>query len=281
LGYGGLSAHIGVVILASTMPVWYQFDFWRFVVGAGGLTTGIFSSLVAQTRADRKGQLAYATSGTLGLFYTILSFGYADLALSMCLGHAALRMSQIVRSPNIIQDTYELRSALGGRTPMWPVAPPAWAYKVAWTCRRLDADLNLIHMMDIFMTDAKKPLDLSRFQQWLATGVIGLAMCAPFTPTDHAYEHTMLDWVSTQPHLAALLGGTQFAVSVVGLQFLFNRVLHPNRFKRASTVDVEEDLASKLEMVDFRPLAICVCGSLITTSLVMYHRQKHDAQAAH
>merc|ERR1712107_465827 len=126
------------------------------------------------------------------------------------------------------------------------------------------------------MTDAKKPLDLSRFQQWLATGVIGLAMCAPFTPTDHAYEHTMLDWVSTQPQLAALLGGTQFAVSVVLLQFLFNRVLHPNRFKRASTVDVGEAAVSKLQMVDFRPLAIATAGSLITTLLIAHHRSQHD-----
>jgi uncharacterized protein YbcC (UPF0753/DUF2309 family) len=89
LGYAGLSAHIGVVLLAMTFPIWWPFEFARYIIIANGLVTAVFSSLVAKIRPDRKGALAYATSASNGLIFVVLGCGFSDTALFLCLGHAA------------------------------------------------------------------------------------------------------------------------------------------------------------------------------------------------
>eukprot|EP00659_Diplonema_papillatum_P012106 gene12106-18705_t len=96
LGYAGLSAHLGVVLLATTMPMWIGYDFARITLTCGGLTTAVFSGLVCKIRADRKGAVAYATSGTIGLIMVVLAAGYGDVALLLSFGHAAFRIMQIL-----------------------------------------------------------------------------------------------------------------------------------------------------------------------------------------
>jgi hypothetical protein len=81
LGYAGLSAHVGVVLLTSTMPIWFVWDWARVAVAGVGLLTAVYASLIGRIRADRKGALANATSSTLGLIFVTLALGYADLAL--------------------------------------------------------------------------------------------------------------------------------------------------------------------------------------------------------
>jgi NADH:ubiquinone oxidoreductase subunit 5 (subunit L)/multisubunit Na+/H+ antiporter MnhA subunit len=67
LGYAGLSAHVGVVLLASTMPVWFPFVAVRAALAGIGLYTALASAAVARTRADRKGALACVASVFLRL----------------------------------------------------------------------------------------------------------------------------------------------------------------------------------------------------------------------
>ena len=91
------------------MPLWFGFDWARVALASTGLVTAVYASLVSKIRADRKGAVAFATSGTLGVIYMVLAAGYADAALVLSLGHAAFRMVQIMRSPNIMTDTQKIR----------------------------------------------------------------------------------------------------------------------------------------------------------------------------
>jgi NAD(P)H-quinone oxidoreductase subunit 5 len=86
LGYAGLSAHIGVVLLATNPELWLCYDWAAMAVGGVGALTAVSSGLIAHTCADRKGAIAYATSATLGQIFVVLSLGYTDAALALCLG---------------------------------------------------------------------------------------------------------------------------------------------------------------------------------------------------
>lgn len=130
----GLSAHVGVVLLTSTMPLWFEFDWARLTLTCVGLTTAVYSSLCGKIRADRKGAIAHATSATLGLICVVLAAGYPELALLLSLGHASFRMAQILRAPNAMAEWHFLRSALGERP--WPKVMPHWLYRMAWIFHR-------------------------------------------------------------------------------------------------------------------------------------------------
>ncbi len=126
---------MGVVLLSSTMPLWMEFDWARYAVAGVGLSTALFSSLVARILPDRKvwstkkkefvskktlslqGAIANATSGTIGLIYVILSLGYDHVALLLSFGHASFRIAQILRSPNVISDSQNMRAGLAGEIP--------------------------------------------------------------------------------------------------------------------------------------------------------------------
>lgn len=66
------------------------------------MTTTFHSTLASKIRSDRKGSIANATSATIGLIYIIVALGYTNTALMISLGHATLRIIQILRSPNFI-----------------------------------------------------------------------------------------------------------------------------------------------------------------------------------
>lgn len=236
LGYAGLSAHVGVVLLTSTMPLWFVFDWARITLGAVGLISAAYGTLVAKVRADRKGAIAHATSATLGLIYVILALGHVDLALLLSLGHAAFRMVQILRTPNIISDTRNLRAALG-RMP-WPKLMPDWLYRICWRLRRIDSDfhlLNVLHWMTRKLHGAPKPLALSKHQQWLLTSASVVLAGAPFTPVSHYLEELLMQLLPTQPLLAGLIMFGHFGLSVVLIRFLFLKVLDGRRSQKKAT----------------------------------------------
>jgi formate hydrogenlyase subunit 3/multisubunit Na+/H+ antiporter MnhD subunit len=234
LGYAGLSAHVGVVLLATTTPLWFDYEWARILVGGGGALTTVVSSLIAQTRADRKGAIAYATSATLGQIFIVLAMGYTDAALVLSLGHAAYRMHQILHSPGIITETNATAAALGDSQTLmshvFPATPPVWMYNAAWRLRRVDEDLTEILRLPLLRSS--EPLNLTPFQQVSTT--VGIATFAgfPLTPVSHWLEHTMMELLVTDPHLAAVLGLSHCAASVVLIRFLFSRVLDVGRFKQ-------------------------------------------------
>jgi NADH:ubiquinone oxidoreductase subunit 5 (subunit L)/multisubunit Na+/H+ antiporter MnhA subunit len=134
LGYGGLSPHLGVVLLASMEAEWSVYAWARAVVGAVGALTAVMATLIAQTRADRKGALAYAISASVGQIYIVLALGYVDIALVVSFGHAAYRMKQILLAPDVLASFTESRAQLDGSPDAdgWGLlSPPSWLYSVS------------------------------------------------------------------------------------------------------------------------------------------------------
>jgi len=76
LGYAGLSAHVRVVSLMSTIPLWFGFDWARITLGVIDIVTALHSTLISKIRAEREGALARANMITIGLAYVIFALGY-------------------------------------------------------------------------------------------------------------------------------------------------------------------------------------------------------------
>jgi hypothetical protein len=72
---------------------------------AVGLATAAHSAAVGRVRPDRKGAIAHATAGTVGLLYVLLAAtGSAELALLGSFGHASMRVLQTLRAPSSVHD---------------------------------------------------------------------------------------------------------------------------------------------------------------------------------
>jgi len=231
LGYAGLSAHVGVVLLAATADLWMPFDWARTSLGVIGACTAVHGGMVSQIHADRKGALAYATSSTLGLLYVVMAAGYANEALALAMGHASFRMVQVLRSSSTIDDSKQLASALDGHP--WPKVVPDWLYRTCWVLHRFDTDLhamNVLHQISTPLGLMKaKDQNLSEPQQWLALGA-GLTVAGiPFTPFSVAMDHLMVELLRTDPALAGVLMLSYFGISVITMRFLLLNVLNKRR----------------------------------------------------
>ncbi len=233
LGYAGLSAHVGVVLLTSMMPLWFHLDWARATLAAVGLLTAVHSSLVGRIRPDRKGALANATSATIGLIFVILAMGYPDVALLLSFGHASFRIIQILRAPNVLADTQSLKSAL--RYMPWPKLVPDSLYRLAWRLRRFHSDTNFMHWVHIAgrqLHRQAKPWNLTKWQQWGVTAVTLALIGVPFTPLAHWKEEFFLDLLPRHPYISAVVFGVDLAVRVVLARFLFVNILKVGRFRK-------------------------------------------------
>jgi NADH:ubiquinone oxidoreductase subunit 5 (subunit L)/multisubunit Na+/H+ antiporter MnhA subunit len=230
LGYAGLSAHVGTILLSSTMPLWFGFEWARILVGSVGLFTASYSSLLSKIRADRKGAIANATSATIGLILVILSFGYRDLALFLSLGHATFRIIQVLRSPNIISDAKKIKDGLG-YLPQ-PRKVPIILYKFTWMLHRFVSDFQLIQLLQMTTRHIHidKPWKLTKLQQWLSTAVIVTFAGAPFTPFSHYLEEFLIELLPHHPSIAVGIMLGHFIVSIVLIRVLFLKVLDKSRF---------------------------------------------------
>jgi uncharacterized protein YbcC (UPF0753/DUF2309 family) len=232
LGYAGLSAHAGVVLLTSTLPLWFEYEWARIALGSLGLFTAFDATLVSKIRPERKGAIANATSATIGLIYATLALGYSDLALMMSFGHAAYRMNQILRAPNIIQDISKIKAALGAKAVESKVVPD-WLYATCWRLRRYEIDFTMMWLLHKFSRPLAMPKEwkLNKFQQWGITGV-GVTLAGfPFTPYYYGFEHTVMELLIDSPLLAAGLMTGYFGMSMTVIRFLFLNVLDMNRFQ--------------------------------------------------
>lgn len=95
LAYTGLSAHMGVVMLAISTPHWFPYTWARIAVGVWGGFTAIYASFIAQTLSDRKGPIAYMTAASVGQLFVILAIGWWEAALLLAISHALYRMNQV------------------------------------------------------------------------------------------------------------------------------------------------------------------------------------------
>jgi len=227
LGYAGISAHAGVVLLASTMPLWFDYEWARLTLGSVGLLTIIQSTIVANVRADRKGGIASAASATVGAILCILAAGYSDAALLLALGHASFRMNQVVRSPGIIQEMTKWEAALG-RDKLQPNKVFAFVWQLGWAMNRFNSDF--LRLPDTFAgVDLKRPLVFynALFAQVIATVTV-LALCGGMHLP--AVDDSIMDIMREHPGGAAAILAGNAVVSTAFIRFLLGNVLDFNRF---------------------------------------------------
>lgn len=237
IGYAGVSAHAGVVLLASTTPLWFEFEWARLALASAGLITATNAGLLSHIRADRKGVIAHGSAASLGMIYCVLAGGYTDLALVLSLGHAALRMTQFLRSANTILDNHNMQSAIGDD--FGPKVVPEWMYRFAWMCNRGNSDVNLPHVLHRLKggdgSRGESKLALTKEQQWGATGLLVGVAGAPFTPLAHFWEDTMMNMLHTGPLEAVSLMGLHVALSTVLVRYVLSNVLDFRRFRHADS----------------------------------------------
>ena len=229
LGYAGLSAHAGIVLLAATNPMWYQYDWAHTMVGLTGGLTVFESWAVANVRADRKGGIASSTSATVGMLFIITALGYSDWALVLSFGHACFRMNQVVRSPGIIHDTHKWEAALGLEK-IRPEKPFELFWRMGWAFTRLNSDF-------FRLGDAYTQVDLKqspifyypKFGQGVVTATI-LAIIAGFhlPQIDEFLAELLVD----QPPQAIALLLLNILGSTALVRFLFGNVLDFGRFRQ-------------------------------------------------
>lgn len=229
LGYAGLSAHIGVVLLAGTMPLWFDSDALRAAMAAVGAYTAVHGTLVANIRADRKGALAYATSSTLGCIFITLALGYPELALLLSLGHTAFRIKDVLRANHTIAQGQELRAALGAAP--WPKEVPDWLYRLAWRAHRIDADMPFIHSLQWLSGRLTIGAggQLTRPQQWAASAVGVILAGFPYTPLVQGLDEVVVELLPEHPWVAANVIASHFIVSVLAVRYMFAHVLARRR----------------------------------------------------
>jgi uncharacterized protein YbcC (UPF0753/DUF2309 family) len=243
LGYAGLSAHVGVVLLASTADLWFPLDEARMGLATIGASTALYSGLVSQIHADRKGALAYATSSTLGAIYVVMAAGYINEALALAMGHASFRIVQVLRSPGYINDSQSLISALDA--PPWPTIVPDWLFRLCWGLHRLDTDahaVNTLHQVSA-MLGFKQPLeklDLSQPQLWGITGAGLVVAGMPFTPASDSLHILLDDLLITDPALASCVVLSHFGVSILTIRFMLINILSPRQKQSVNQISSME-----------------------------------------
>jgi NADH:ubiquinone oxidoreductase subunit 5 (subunit L)/multisubunit Na+/H+ antiporter MnhA subunit len=230
LGYGALSSHVAIVLLANMKSLWFGFTWARIVLASFGLVTAIVASLVARILADRKGAIAYSTAATIGVIMIVLASGQEDLALILALGNASTRMIQVLRSANLILDHHNLKCALGHEPR--PTYVSSWLFKVCWILKRLNSDVHLPRLLRVLSRRmcGGQSLGLGKFQQWIVTIVLLVFTGLPFTPVETYKEKILIKMLQHSPLEAAAWILASVMLSVVLTWLIFFNVLDPKRF---------------------------------------------------
>lgn len=230
LGYAGLSAHAGVVLLSSTLDLWFPYDWARAALAAVGGYTAMYGSLVSKIHADRKGALAYATSSTLGLIYTAMAAGHVELALALSMGHASFRTAQVLTAPDAIDNSKRLAGALGG--PPFPRVVPDVLYRTSWALHRIDTDFHLVNLLHRLYSPLHVQLNLTPAQQWAAKAAGVIIAGVPFTPVAIGLDEILVHTLPTNPALAAGVMLSHYCLSVATMRFLFVSGLNSKRYRK-------------------------------------------------
>lgn len=102
--YGALSVHLGPFLLLRCYDYFLNYSVLLFTIGAIGILTAVYATLVGRTRSDAKTMLAYATISQVGLIFFEISIGFTNFALFHIVTHASLRTYQFLRSSSLIND---------------------------------------------------------------------------------------------------------------------------------------------------------------------------------
>lgn len=235
LGDASLAAHIGIVMLSGTIPLWFTFTWARIALASVGIITVVCSDLVSKIRADRKGSIGYATSATIGLLYIILAMGYTRTTLVLTFGSAALRMVQVLCAVNRPLEHHHLTGALEHLTE--PKVVSKEMFRVAWWLNRMNSDVSLPQALHIFRgLCALKPLKLGKVPQWLLTFVLVVLAGMPFTPVSQFNDQVLMDLLHTSPY-KAIPAMVFFVLSSTCLfWFVMAYVLDERRFRHSEVL---------------------------------------------
>jgi NADH-quinone oxidoreductase subunit L len=122
LFYGALSVHAGVYLLLRSAPLIEASPPASVAIGVVGGVTAVYATLVGRTQSDAKNQLAYATMTQVGLMLVAVAAHLWRWTVLHMVGHALLRLFQLLRTPSALRDAEAVRAALGERLTPLPSA---------------------------------------------------------------------------------------------------------------------------------------------------------------
>ncbi|WP_428267801.1 proton-conducting transporter membrane subunit [Haliangium sp.] len=145
--YGALSIHLGPYLLLRTSSFIDHSTSVAVAVFVVGLLTVLHSSFVGRVQTDIKSALAYASATQVGLIFMEIALGLRFLAIVHIVGHAAIRTSQILRSPSLLHDYHHLEQAMARQLPrtgrhlerLFPARWQPWLYRYALERGYLDS----------------------------------------------------------------------------------------------------------------------------------------------
>lgn len=113
--YGALSVHLGAYLLLRLSPIIQASETLGYIVVILGLATAVYATLVERVQGDIKSSLAFASLSQVGLIVAEIGMGWVYFALIHLLGHAMMRTLQLLRAPSLLQDYFNIETALGQR----------------------------------------------------------------------------------------------------------------------------------------------------------------------
>ena len=156
--YGALSIHGGVILIYRMLPLIEQFAWAQALIFGIGLVTIIFSSIIARTQSNIKGQLAYLSVRQVSIMMCELALGYKNLFLVHFALHTLYRCYQILVSPSVvIEHAKTLRQDTIGLSPK-PLSP---------LMRRFKATLFIFSFMEGYISTSERgffPLPLIKLK---------------------------------------------------------------------------------------------------------------------
>lgn len=148
--YGALSVHLGAFLLLRVSPILELSPLLSAAVVTLGVVTAVYAAIAARVQSDVKSALAFSSLTQVGIIVAEIGLGFYYLALAHMIGHACLRMLQLLRAPNLIRDYQALENAMGARLThhagleerVVPARARLWLYRFALERGYLDACLT-------------------------------------------------------------------------------------------------------------------------------------------
>jgi NADH-quinone oxidoreductase subunit L len=137
--YGAISIHAGAYLLLRAQPILEASPIAAAVVIAIGAWSAIHGTMVARVCADAKTSLAYSAISQLGLIFVEIGLGLYWLALIHIVGHALVRMLQLLKAPSLLHEFHGVHAAAGGHLgktgamyeKLLPAPLRTWLYRLA------------------------------------------------------------------------------------------------------------------------------------------------------
>jgi NADH:ubiquinone oxidoreductase subunit 5 (subunit L)/multisubunit Na+/H+ antiporter MnhA subunit len=121
--YGGLSIHLGPLLLLRAQALLTAFPWIAWGVVVLGLLTALHGHRTARVQTDIKSMLAYGSVTQVGLILAEVGLGLSWIPLIHIIGHAGYRTLQFLRAPSLLHDRHHLEQMLGHHlSPLDPAA---------------------------------------------------------------------------------------------------------------------------------------------------------------